>query len=103
MEATIVNNAARAPWNKGAIGLDDTAYGTHTLNRTKALLIDRRTKSLRAGQLLFGHSKLESTVRYLDPARKVSPVWLTEAACEPLKLRPVPRGRRQGPASGIST
>jgi hypothetical protein len=59
MEATIVNNAARAPWNKGAIGLDDTAYGTHTLNRTKALLIDRRTKSLRAGQLLFGHSKLD--------------------------------------------
>jgi integrase len=48
-----------------SIGLDDTAYGTHTMRRTKALLIYRRTKNLRAVQLLLGHSKLESTVRYL--------------------------------------
>lgn len=47
------------------IGLDDTAYGTHTLRRTKASLIYRRTKNLRAIQLLLGHTKLESTVRYL--------------------------------------
>src|SRR3974377_1152824 len=47
------------------IGLDPTAYGTHTLRRTKASLIYRRTKNLRAVQLLLGHSKLESTVRYL--------------------------------------
>jgi integrase len=40
-------------------------YGTHTLRRTKALLIYRRTKNLRAVQLLLGHTKLESTVRYL--------------------------------------
>jgi integrase len=40
-------------------------YGTHTLRRTKAALIYRRTKNLRAVQLLLGHSKLESTVRYL--------------------------------------
>jgi site-specific recombinase XerC len=44
---------------------DDTAYGTHTMRRTKALLIYRRTKNLRAVQLLLGHTKLESTVRYL--------------------------------------
>lgn len=39
--------------------------GTHTMRRTKASLIYRRTKNLRAVQLLLGHSKLESTVRYL--------------------------------------
>jgi integrase len=47
------------------IGLDPTAYGTHTIRRTKASLIYRRTKNIRAVQLLLGHSKLESTVRYL--------------------------------------
>ena len=47
------------------LGLDRAAYGTHTLRRTKATLIYRRTKNLRAVQLLLGHTKLESTVRYL--------------------------------------
>lgn len=47
------------------IGLDPCAYGTHTMRRTKASLIYRRTKNLRAVQLLLAHSKLESTVRYL--------------------------------------
>ncbi len=48
-----------------SIGLDPTAYGTHTMRRTKATLIYRRTKNLRAVQLLLGHTKLESPVRYL--------------------------------------
>ncbi|TFW03165.1 integrase [Oxalobacteraceae bacterium OM1] len=48
-----------------SIGLDTAAYGTHTMRRTKATLIYRRTKNLRAVQLLLGHTKLESTVRYL--------------------------------------
>ena len=48
-----------------AIGLDPYAYGTHSLRRTKVTLIYRRTKNLRAIQLLLGHTKLESTVRYL--------------------------------------
>ena len=48
-----------------SIGLDCAAYGTHTMRRTKATLIYRRTKNLRAVQLLLGHTKLESTVRYL--------------------------------------
>jgi integrase len=48
-----------------SIGLDRAAYGTHTLRRTKATLIYRRTKNLRAVQLLLGHLKLESAVRYL--------------------------------------
>ncbi len=47
------------------IGLDPAGYGTHTMRRTKASLIYRRTKNLRAVQLLLGHTKLESTVRYL--------------------------------------
>jgi site-specific recombinase XerC len=48
-----------------SIGLDSAAYGTHSLRRTKPTLIYRRTKNLRAVQLLLGHTKLESTVRYL--------------------------------------
>jgi integrase len=47
------------------IGLDPMVYGTHSLRRTKATLIYRRTKNLRAVQLLLGHSKVESTVEYL--------------------------------------
>jgi len=48
-----------------SIGIDPTAYGTHTMRRTKATLIYRRTKNLRAVQLLLGHTSLDSTVRYL--------------------------------------
>jgi integrase len=47
------------------IGLDGHSYGTHSMRRTKATLIYRKTKNLRAVQLLLGHTKLESTVRYL--------------------------------------
>jgi integrase len=59
-----------------AAGLDTTVYGTHTMRRTKATLIYKRTKNLRAVQLLLGHTKLESTVRYLgievDDALEIS-------------------------------
>jgi integrase len=48
-----------------SIDLDPAEYGTHTLRHTKATLIYKRTKNLRAVQLLLGHIKLESTVRYL--------------------------------------
>jgi integrase len=48
-----------------AIGLDPSFFGTHSLRRTKATLIYRRTGNLRAVQLLLGHTKIESTVRYL--------------------------------------
>lgn len=48
-----------------SIGLDSAPYGTHTMRRTKATLIYRKTKNLRAVQLLLGHTKLESTVRCL--------------------------------------
>ena len=62
-------------WVKDA-GLDWTEYGAHSIRRTKATLIYRRTKNLRAVQLLLGHSRLESTVRYLgidvDDALEIS-------------------------------
>jgi len=48
-----------------SIGLDPTLFGTHSLRRTKATLIYKRTGNLRAVQLLLGHTKIESTVRYL--------------------------------------
>ena len=51
-------------WVKSA-GLDSSAYGTHSMRRTKAAQIYRKTGNLRAVQLLLGHTKLESTVRYL--------------------------------------
>ena len=47
------------------IGFDPTAYDTHAIRRRKASFIYRRTKNIRAVQLLLGHTKLESTVRYL--------------------------------------
>ncbi|MGF6371633.1 integrase [Paraburkholderia sp. RAU6.4a] len=60
----------------GAVGLDPTVYGTHSMRRTKATLIYKRTKNLRAVQLLLGHSKIESTIRYLgievDDALEIS-------------------------------
>jgi integrase len=51
-------------WVESA-GLDSSAYGTHSMRRTKAAQIYRKTGNLRAVQLLLGHTKLESTVRYL--------------------------------------
>ena len=74
--------AQNAPMNRDLdrlaeqLGLDRADYGTHSMRRTKATLIYRRTKNLRAVQLLLGHSKLESTVRYLgievDDALEIS-------------------------------
>ena len=58
------------------MGLDRADYGTHSMRRTNATLIVRRTQNLRAVQLLLGQSKLESTVRYLgievDDALEIS-------------------------------
>lgn len=48
-----------------AIGLRREDYGTHSPRRTKASIIDKATDNLRAVQLLLGHTKVESTVRYL--------------------------------------
>jgi integrase len=48
-----------------SVGLDPALYGTHSMRRTKVSLLYKKTGNLRACQLLLGHTKLESTVRYL--------------------------------------
>ena len=67
------------------LGRDPADYGTHSMRRTKATLIYRRTKNLRAVQLLLGHSKLESTVRYLgidvDDALEIWQLSLIPTGC----------------------
>jgi site-specific recombinase XerC len=59
-----------------SINLDATQYGTHTMRRTKPSVIYKKTKNLRACQLLLGHTKLESTVSFIglevDEALEVS-------------------------------
>ena len=48
-----------------SIGLDPSSYGTHSMRRTKVAQIYKKTGNLRAVQLLLGHTKMDSTVRYL--------------------------------------
>lgn len=58
-----------------ATGSGPAAYGTQTMRRSKGMLIDRRARSLRAVELLLGHAKLESTVRYLGSESTMSRQW----------------------------
>jgi site-specific recombinase XerC len=59
-----------------SIGLEPSAYGTHSMRRTKAAQIYKKTGNLRAVQLLLGHTKMDSTVRYpgieLEDALEIS-------------------------------
>jgi hypothetical protein len=60
-----------------AAGLDSSAYGTHSMRRTKATLLYKRTRNLRAVSVIaWADSKLKSTVRYLgievDDALEIS-------------------------------
>lgn len=48
-----------------SIDLPRSSYATHSMRRTKSTLIYRKTGNLRAVQLLLGHTKIDSTVRYL--------------------------------------
>ena len=52
------------------LGLVLAEYGTHSMRRTKATLIYRRTKNLRAVQLLLGHSDITTTTIYTHVARE---------------------------------
>ena len=58
------------------IGLNPSAYGTHSLRRTKPTLVYKKIKNFREVQLLLGHTRLESTIRYLgievDDALEIS-------------------------------
>jgi site-specific recombinase XerD len=64
------------------LGADPSAYSTHSIRRTQASLIYRRTKNLRAVQLLLGHSKMESTVRYLGIEQMTRWKWLNRRKSE---------------------
>ena len=76
----------------GSVGLDARLFGTHSLRRTKATLIYRRTGNLRAVQLLLGHTKIESTVRYLgievDDALAIAEQLMSEIAGKRSSARP---------------
>lgn len=48
-----------------SIGIEPSAYGTHSMRRTKVAQLYKKTGNLRAVQLLLGHTKMDSTVRYL--------------------------------------
>jgi len=84
-----------------AVGLDSMVYGTHSLRRTNASMIYRRTGNLRAVQLLLGHTKLESTVRYLgievDDALTISEQ--VEISPHELLTERVRSSRESGPAT----
>ena len=58
------------------IDLRPEEYGTHSLRRTKASMIYRATGNIRAIQILLGHSKIKSTVRYLGVDVEDALLWL---------------------------
>lgn len=68
-------------WVSG-IGLRNEDYGTHSLRRANAALIYKRTGKLRAVQILLGHSKIETTVRYLGWRLKTPSPWLSLLKCD---------------------
>jgi integrase len=59
-----ISRAQRQPLRSVQGHVQPSFFGTHSLRRTKATLIYRRTGNLRAVQLLLGHTKIEGTVRY---------------------------------------
>jgi len=63
---TGIRQLAQALTEPEGAGLDPDVYGTQSLRRTKVLLIVQTTGNLKAAQLLLGHTKIESTARYLE-------------------------------------
>jgi site-specific recombinase XerD len=72
-----------------SIGLDPKVFGTHSLRRTKATLIYRRTGNLRAVQLLLGHAKLDTTALYTRVATKTISEVMSPLEHIALKLQEV--------------
>ncbi len=82
------------------IGLPPQDYGTHSLRRTKASIIYKATGNLRAVQILLGHVKIDSTVRYLGVDVEDAWSWQNGPKSEQTQHRPIradatlPRSRR---------
>lgn len=72
-----------------SVGLDPAFYGTHSLRMTKAALIYGRTGNLRTVQLLLGHRRIESTVRYLGVESTTRCPLLSRRTCEARARLPV--------------
>jgi site-specific recombinase XerD len=73
----------------GSVGLDPRLFGTHSLRRTKATLIYRRTGNLRAVQLLLGHAKLDTTALYTRVATKTISEVMSPLEHIALKLKEI--------------
>ena len=65
------------------IGLEPSAYGTRSMRRTKVTQLDKKTGNLRAVQLLLGHTKMDSTVRYLRRRDRGRPEQQQERGGDP--------------------
>lgn len=91
----------------GCIGLDQSRYGAHSSRRTKATPIYKRTKNIRAIQLLPGHSKLESTVRYLgievDDALEISEPIEIQGCLRPGAALPVSTAQPEHGATDLDS
>jgi site-specific recombinase XerD len=76
-----------------SMGLEPSAFGTHSIRRTKAALICKKTGNLRTAQLLLGHTKMDNTVRYLgielEYALEISE-GVEMSSCHKLMCPPVP-------------
>jgi site-specific recombinase XerD len=60
-------------------GLDPKKYGNESLRRTQALHILNGTGDIETVRLLLGHTKIESTARYLRIARRTDPMQVSRA------------------------
>ena len=60
-------------------GLDPKKYGKESLRRTKALHILLGTGDLETVRVLLGHTKIESTARYLRIAKSSDPIAISRA------------------------
>lgn len=61
----VIGQHCQAHLRRDVLQSSGESYGTHSLRRTKVSVIYKRTGNLRAVQILLGHTKLESEVRYL--------------------------------------
>jgi len=92
-------------WIK-TIGLDDRGFGMHSLRRTKVAQHYRKIGNLRAVQLLLGHAKIETTIRYLGVEVDDASDWRSRSSCSDFSAGPkgaVPRQKRTSKHGKVAT